>query len=169
MRICGSAEPELQFEFAAPRSRSRKKYFRLRNTGSGQCYINKTVLVSGTYFGEKYYTQQRLHFHILEVQIHQFYKASASDTARNQIIDRLKPIQLPSFESVGILAFCFFIHPNTSLPAPISILCKCYFFTTCSQCCGTMTFWGGSGSGSADPCLLIMDPDPGSGFCTFRH
>jgi hypothetical protein len=21
------------------------------------------------------------------------------------------------------------------------------------QCCGSMTFWGGSGSGSADPCL----------------
>jgi hypothetical protein len=23
----------------------------------------------------------------------------------------------------------------------------------CSQCCGSMTFWGGAGSGSADPCL----------------
>ena len=23
-----------------------------------------------------------------------------------------------------------------------------------------MTFWGGSGSGSADPCLRLMDPDP---------
>jgi hypothetical protein len=23
-----------------------------------------------------------------------------------------------------------------------------------------MTFWGGSGSGSTDPCLLLMDPDP---------
>ncbi len=22
-----------------------------------------------------------------------------------------------------------------------------------SQCCGSMTFWSGSGSGSADPCL----------------
>jgi hypothetical protein len=29
-------EPEPQFGFAAPRSRSRKKYFRLRNTG-GNC------------------------------------------------------------------------------------------------------------------------------------
>jgi hypothetical protein len=28
-----------------------------------------------------------------------------------------------------------------------------------NQCCGSMTFWGGSGSGSADPCLWIMDPD----------
>ncbi len=25
------------------------------------------------------------------------------------------------------------------------------------QCCGSMTFWGGSGS--ADPCLGLMDPD----------
>ncbi len=28
------------------------------------------------------------------------------------------------------------------------------------QCCGSMTFWCGSGSGSADPCLWLMDPDP---------
>jgi hypothetical protein len=26
------------------------------------------------------------------------------------------------------------------------------------QCCGSMPFWGGSGS--ADPFLLLMDPDP---------
>ncbi len=42
-----------------------------------------------------------------------------------------------------------------------------------------MTFWGGSGSGSADPCLWLMDPDPdsdpdsdpdpGSGSCYFRQ
>ncbi len=37
------------------------------------------------------------------------------------------------------------------------------------QCCGSMTFWGGSGSGSADPCLWQLDPDPGSGSCYFRH
>jgi hypothetical protein len=30
------------------------------------------------------------------------------------------------------------------------------------QCCGSVTFWCGSGSGcgSADPCLSQMDPDP---------
>ena len=28
------------------------------------------------------------------------------------------------------------------------------------QCSGSMTFWCGSGSGSADPCLCLMDPDP---------
>ncbi len=28
------------------------------------------------------------------------------------------------------------------------------------QCCGSMTFWRGSGSGSADPCLWLLDPDP---------
>ncbi len=38
-----------------------------------------------------------------------------------------------------------------------------------TQCCGSMTFWGGSGSGSADPCLWLMDPDPGYGSCYFRH
>ncbi len=27
-----------------------------------------------------------------------------------------------------------------------------------NQCCGSMTFW--CGSGSADPCLWLMDPDP---------
>ncbi len=37
------------------------------------------------------------------------------------------------------------------------------------QCCGSMTFWGGSGS--ADPCLWLMDPDPdpGSGSFYFCH
>jgi hypothetical protein len=29
-----------------------------------------------------------------------------------------------------------------------------------NQFCGSMTFWCGSGSGSADPCLWQMDPDP---------
>ncbi len=42
-----------------------------------------------------------------------------------------------------------------------------------NQCCGSMPFSGGSGSGSADPCLWLMDPDPvpdpGSGSCYFRH
>ncbi len=49
-----------------------------------------------------------------------------------------------------------------------------HIFPFC-QCCGSMTFWGGSGSGSADPCLWLLgpdsdpDPDPGSGSCYFRH
>ncbi len=34
---------------------------------------------------------------------------------------------------------------------------------------GSMTFWCGSGSGPADPCLWLMDPDPGSGFSYFCH
>ncbi len=29
-----------------------------------------------------------------------------------------------------------------------------------NQCCGSMTFWCGSGSGSADPSLWLMDQDP---------
>ncbi len=29
-----------------------------------------------------------------------------------------------------------------------------------NQVCGAMTFWFGSGSGSGDPCLWLMDPDP---------
>jgi hypothetical protein len=31
-----------------------------------------------------------------------------------------------------------------------------------NHCCGSKTFWCGSrsGSGSADPCLCLMDPDP---------
>ncbi len=37
------------------------------------------------------------------------------------------------------------------------------------QCCGSLTFWGGSGS--SDPCLWRMDPDPdhGSGSFYFPH
>ncbi len=38
------------------------------------------------------------------------------------------------------------------------------------QCCGSMTFWcgSGSGSGSADPCLLLMNPDPAFSSLTFE-
>ncbi len=28
-----------------------------------------------------------------------------------------------------------------------------------NQCSGSITFWRGSGSGAADPCLWLMDPD----------
>jgi hypothetical protein len=48
-------------------------------------------------------------------------------------------------------------------------------FNSFYQCCGSMTFWGGSGSGSADPCLWLMNPDfdpdpgPGSGSWYFRR
>ncbi len=35
-------------------------------------------------------------------------------------------------------------------------------FLNAWQCCRSMTFWGGFGSGSADPCLWLMDPDPDS-------
>ncbi len=40
-----------------------------------------------------------------------------------------------------------------------------------SQCCGSMTLWcgSGSGSGSTDSCLWLMDPDPESRSCYFRH
>jgi hypothetical protein len=31
-----------------------------------------------------------------------------------------------------------------------------------NKCCGSMTFWCGSVSGSADPCLCLMDSDPTS-------
>ncbi len=33
---------------------------------------------------------------------------------------------------------------------------------TIDQCCGSVTFWCGSGSGSEDPYLLLMDPDQNS-------
>ncbi len=61
-----------------------------------------------------------------------------------------------------ILDNCFFswcrkrgLH-HVPLPPfiSISIFIQCYL----CQCCGSMTFW--CGSGSADPCLWLMDPDP---------
>ncbi len=33
------------------------------------------------------------------------------------------------------------------------------YYTASKQCSGSMTFWGGTGSGSTDPCLRLMDPD----------
>ncbi len=37
---------------------------------------------------------------------------------------------------------------------------KYTFFSNFLQCSGSMTFWGGSGSWSSDPCFWLMDPDP---------
>jgi len=34
------------------------------------------------------------------------------------------------------------------------------FFQCFYQCSESMTFWGGSGSGSSDPCFWLVDPDP---------
>ncbi len=36
--------------------------------------------------------------------------------------------------------------------------------TTFNQCPGSMSFWSGSGSGSADPCLWLMNSDPDPAF-----
>jgi hypothetical protein len=47
------------------------------------------------------------------------------------------------------------------LPKKFS-LCSQIYGVGIQQCCGSMTFWGGSGSGSADPCLWLVDPDPDS-------
>ncbi len=35
-----------------------------------------------------------------------------------------------------------------------------YMYMTNMQCSGSMTFWGGSGSGSSDTCFWLIDPDP---------
>jgi hypothetical protein len=66
-----------------------------------------------------------------------------------------------------------------SVPMLLSILSHLYYR---KQCCGPMTFWCGSGSNSADPCLRIriqeaqkhvdkVDPDPQhwSKGCTPTH
>ncbi len=42
-----------------------------------------------------------------------------------------------------------------------------YAYSPYLQCSGSMTFM--CGSGSADPCLWLMDLDPGSGSCYFLH
>ncbi len=50
-------------------------------------------------------------------------------------------------------------------------LCRNRILRWILQCCSvtrlSMTVWCGSGSGSTDPCLWLMDPDPRFGY--FRH
>ncbi len=72
----------------------------------------------------------------------------------------------------------FFIHIWDLIVQCTNLHCLLMYSTVCSvhktlwhffsvadpvcfwQCSGSMTFWCGSGSGSADPCLWLMDPDP---------
>jgi hypothetical protein len=49
------------------------------------------------------------------------------------------------------------LWPTNKMAAKKLFLVKIY---TKWQCSGSMPFWGGSGSGSADPCLWLIDPDP---------
>ncbi len=63
--------------------------------------------------------------------------------------------------------------PSSSPPPPSASGITFFPCLSSFQCCGSMTFW--CGSGSADPCLRLMDPDPdsdpdpGSGSCYFHH
>ncbi len=63
------------------------------------------------------------------------------------------------------------VPPRHGIPYPLCsqhILIDFLAFGT-YQCCGSTTFWCGSGSGSEDPCLWLMGSGFGSGSCNFRH
>jgi hypothetical protein len=51
-------------------------------------------------------------------------------------------------------------YTTSTIPQKFREKCCSGQHTGPGQCCGSMTFKGGSGSGSAGPCLSIMDPDP---------
>ncbi len=59
--------------------------------------------------------------------------------------------------------------PDAGLWSPRKLYPRCLLhpFSNSNQCCGSMTFWGGSGSGSADPCL--WDPDPAIFVIDLQH
>ncbi len=52
------------------------------------------------------------------------------------------------------------LNKEKSLPVPFLFSNESNKKFTFTHCFRSMTFWGGSGSGSADPCLWLMDPDP---------
>ncbi len=68
-------------------------------------------------------------------------------------------------EQEGLMRHMAFVHFKARWVSPVtgwfSLIPSPKFFHPGSeffpsrQCCGSMTFWGGSGS--ADPCLLLMD------------
>ncbi len=62
-------------------------------------------------------------------------------------------LQIPYTSFVPSLAFCHHFKKDSFFLFHLG-----FFFLSFLQCSGSMTFWGGSGS--ADPCLWLMDPDP---------
>ncbi len=100
---------------------------------------------------------------------HQFAKFSLSRSALN-LVEPDSPVECvvsklfvknlrKILESQNSPWMIFVILPSFMLF--IKIMCSGSIdFFGFHQCCGSMTFWGGSGSGSADPCLWLMDPDP---------
>ncbi len=73
-------------------------------------------------------------------------------------------IQFLVFGLYLLLVFWWSISSPLTLTSPVvwSIFFSCFLSNPFRflQCSGSMTFWCGSGSGSADPCLWLMDPDP---------
>jgi hypothetical protein len=63
----------------------------------------------------------------------------------------------------GIYVFIQLIQQLSGVDWHMYRYCTIWWFSphSCLQYCGSMTFWGGSrsGTGSADPCLWLKDPD----------
>ncbi len=97
----------------------------------------------------------------LEAQLERFHQQDQTLSVlhlkrKNNVINKII--------SGEVLHLCIRVRNRDSEPEP-----------DLNQCCGSMTFWGGSGSGFAVPCLWLMDPnpdsdpDPGFGSCYFLH
>jgi hypothetical protein len=57
-----------------------------------------------------------------------------------------------------MLSGASYVNKNGNILGTISYT-KRFTWLSFKQCCGSMNFWGGSGSGSADPYFLLMVPD----------
>jgi len=82
----------------------------------------------------------------LEAQLERFHQQDQTLSVlhlkrKNNVINKII--------SGEVLHLCIRVRNRDSEPEP-----------DLNQCCGSMTFWGGSGSGFADPCLWLMDQDP---------
>jgi hypothetical protein len=99
---------------------------------------------------------QRIEIDVLKSRLAAYESAEAAVHSANSmaVLPRLPPepelskedvakfsrqMILPEFRARGQLA--------------LKVIGGCLLTVRLHQCCGSMTFWGGSGSGSADPCL----------------
>jgi hypothetical protein len=83
---------------------------------------------------------------------------SDSDSNPDPKLDPKKICKKEHYFQAEIRWFHMIIHiSHLQVVATIAVQLKT-FTGSCTQCCGSVTFW--YRSGSADPCLSLMDPNP---------
>jgi len=81
------------------------------------------------------------------------------ETGRNSVFTSRWKLLMEHFNCLHWVVIKYCVVKCGSEPGSRSTALLVNIILRWTHCCGCMTFWCGSGSGSADPCLWLKDPD----------